>query len=90
MNWDQGYINPFTDDGFLKLNTITEQKVGGVITDQDRLIAAKQILLGISLLFAITVGAYLIKPNEGQVLLEICKTTLPPLATLIIAFYFKG
>lgn len=63
--------------------------VAGRISEKDRFRAAKQILLGISILFTINIFAYLFNPKDGKELLEICKTIFPPLATLIIAFYFK-
>lgn len=67
----------------------TEEKNFGCITEQDKLLAAKQILLGLAFVYIFTVFAFLTHPQTGDVLLEICKTVLPPLATLIIAFYFK-
>lgn len=67
----------------------TEETRIGSITEQDKLLAAKQILCGIGMIYLFTVFAFLSNPESGNVLLEICKTVLPPLATLIIAFYFK-
>lgn len=61
----------------------------GRITDRDRFLAAKQILFGLALLYVLTIIAYLFRPNEGDKLLYICTTTFPPLATLILVFYFK-
>lgn len=72
----------------LEINSKKEEKFG-CITEQDKLLAGKQILLGIGVIYLTTVLAYLIRPDTGDALLEICKTVLPPLATLIIAFYFK-
>jgi hypothetical protein len=70
------------------INTAEENKVG-CITEQDKLLAAKQILCGIGFIYIFTIFAFLTHPENGNILLEICKTVLPPLATLIIAFYFK-
>jgi hypothetical protein len=61
----------------------------GFITDKDKFIAAKQILFGLALLYIITIVAYLYKPEDGIKLLDICTTTFPPLATLILVFYFR-
>lgn len=61
----------------------------GKIGDRDRLLAAKQILLGIAILYVITLLAYLVNPDRSEKLVDICMTIFPPLATLIIAFYFK-
>lgn len=61
----------------------------GSITERDKFLAAKQILLGIAMLYVFTLIAYLLKPNEGNKLLDICTTTFPPLATLILVAYFR-
>lgn len=61
----------------------------GSITEKEKFIAAKQILLGLAVLYILTVCAYLFKPTEGGKLLDICTTTFPPLATLILVCYFR-
>ena len=61
----------------------------GSITEKDKFLAAKQILLGLAILYVLTLAAYLLRPNEGLKLLDICTTTFPPLATLILVFYFR-
>lgn len=61
----------------------------GSITEKERFIAAKQILLGLASLYTLTLLAYLFRPIEGLRLIDICTTTFPPLATLILVFYFK-
>lgn len=53
-------------------------------------IVIKKMLLSLGALFLITIAAYLIRPEQGQVLLEICKTVFPSLATLLIVLYFVG
>ncbi len=63
--------------------------VTGIITEVDRLKAAKQILLGLALLYIVTLIIFSFMPEKGSDLLEIDKMVFPPLATLIIAFYFK-
>lgn len=72
----------------LEVTGYVEQKRGN-ITEHDKLIAGKQILFGLAVLFVITECLYIFSPANGSILLEICKTVFPPLATLIIAFYFK-
>ena len=63
----------------------------GNITEKDKFLAAKQILLGLAILYLITLSAYLYKPHECQKLIDVIITILPPLATLILATYFhKG
>lgn len=61
----------------------------GKITEKDKFQAAKQILLGLAVLYVLTLVAYLIKPNQGTKLLDICTTIFPPLATIILVAYFK-
>lgn len=61
----------------------------GIITEYDRLRAGKQILLGLAVLYVMTLLAYVYVPQKGTDLIEITKMVFPPLATLIIAFYFR-
>jgi hypothetical protein len=61
----------------------------GKITDKDKFIAAKQILLWIAILYLCTLFAYLVRPVEGNKLLDIMTVTFPPLATIVLAFYFR-
>jgi hypothetical protein len=61
----------------------------GKISDRDKFTAAKQILLGIAILYIITITAFLIRPIEGVKLLDIATIIFPPLATLILAAYFR-
>lgn len=80
--------NIFRDDEF---NTDELETIGNFnqITPKEKFIAAKQILVGIALLYLLTMGAALYKPSNSTELLDICKTIYPPLATLIIACYFR-
>ena len=59
----------------------------GKITERDKLVAAKQILLGLAILYIITLFAYLFKSNEDK-LIEICMNTIPSCATFIMGAYF--
>ena len=61
----------------------------GKITEKDKFLAAKQILLGLAVLYILTVVAYLYRPSDGNKLLDICTTSFPPLATLILVAYFR-
>ena len=56
------------------------------ITPRDMLKFAKSILVVIAGLFLLGGISELIKPNCG--IFEACKTILPPIATLVIGFYF--
>lgn len=61
----------------------------GRISERDKFLAAKQILLGLAVLYVLTLIAYLFKPIQGARLIDICTTTFPPLATLILVAYFR-
>ena len=61
----------------------------GKITEKEKFQAAKQILLGIAILYILTIIVYLIRPLEGDKLIDICTTIFPPLATLILVSYFR-
>lgn len=56
------------------------------ITPRDMLKFAKSILIVIAMLFFLGGVSELIKPKCG--IFEACKTILPPIATLVIGFYF--
>ncbi len=60
----------------------------GNITEKDKFHAAKQILLGLAILYVVTLLAYLYRPLECQKLLDVITTSFPPLATLILVAYF--
>lgn len=61
----------------------------GTITEKDKFVAAKQILLGLAILYIVTIIAYLFRPVEADKLIDICTTIFPPLATLILVSYFR-
>lgn len=61
----------------------------GQLTDRDKFKAAKQILIGLAVLYVFTVTAYMIRPQNGDKLLDIITITFPPIATLILAAYFR-
>lgn len=61
----------------------------GKITEKDKFLAAKQVLLGLAILYVINILAFLIRPSDGLKLLDVATTTFPPLATLILASYFR-
>lgn len=61
----------------------------GIITAKDKFLAAKQILLGLGILYMFTIAAYLIRSLQSGKLLDICTTIFPPLATLILVAYFR-
>lgn len=62
----------------------------GKLTEREKFHAAKQILMGIAILYVFTVLAYMWNTVAGSKLLDIITVTFPPLATLILAAYFKN
>ncbi len=56
------------------------------ITPRDLMKFAKAILLGLALLFLAGAIGEIIRPNSS--IFEACKTILPPIATLVIGYYF--
>lgn len=70
-------------------NALESEGKIGQITEKEKFKAAKQILLGLAILYVITLSAYMIRPVAGNKLLDIMMVTFPPLATLILAAYFR-
>lgn len=56
------------------------------ITPRDLMKFAKAILLVLALLFALGAICEVFKPQSN--IFEACKTILPPIATLVIGYYF--
>lgn len=59
------------------------------ISEREKFKAAKQILFGLAFLYIITIIAFMYDPKDGTKLLDITTVTFPPLATLILASYFR-
>jgi hypothetical protein len=81
-------------DDLYKVESIDSQDIEtqltiGKITERDKFVAAKQILLGLAVLYVLTIIAYLFRPVDSSKLLDICTTSFPPLATLILVSYFR-
>lgn len=70
-------------------HSLEEHYTVGRISEKEKFIAAKQILLGLAVLYVITLVAYLFRPTDGVKLLDVCTTIFPPLATLILVAYFR-
>lgn len=71
-----------SQDILIKEPAISEKE----ISPKDLLRFAKSILLVLTILFLLSALSELIHPNLG--VFESCKTILPPIATLVIGFYF--
>jgi hypothetical protein len=57
--------------------------------EREKFQLAKWILLAIAILFASGAGALYRRPSEAKEIFEACKTVLPPIATLVIGYYFS-
>lgn len=58
------------------------------ISPIDRLLFAKWVLRGIFIFFIISIGVWLYQKSCGEILLEICRTGLLPIAAFVIGDYF--
>lgn len=58
------------------------------ITPFDRLQFAKWVLRGIFVFFIISIGVWLYEKACGNILMEICRTGLLPIASFVIGDYF--
>ena len=56
------------------------------ITPKDLMRFAKAILLSLALLFSLGAICEMVRPDVH--IFEACKTILPPIATLVIGYYF--
>lgn len=72
------------------INVIEEEKESGEVTSKDILKAALRILFWIAVIFIFAMSLAAIEPQPGCEILDTAKTVLPPLAALIIAFYFNN
>ncbi|HKQ53495.1 MAG TPA: hypothetical protein VJT74_14055 [Pyrinomonadaceae bacterium] len=57
--------------------------------EREKFQLAKWILLAIAILFASGAGALYRNPTNAKEIFEACKTVLPPIATLVIGYYFS-
>lgn len=60
-----------------------------LVAAEERFQLAKWVLLGTALLFVLGSSSYLLSKEAGVAIFETCKTVLPPLATLVIGYYFS-
>ena len=58
------------------------------ISPKDRLQFAKWVLRGIFAFFLVSIGVWLYQQPCGEVLLEVCRTGLLPIASFVIGDYF--
>ena len=58
------------------------------ISPKDRLLFAKWVLRGIFIFFIVSIGVWLYQKSCGEILLEICRTGLLPIASFVIGDYF--
>jgi len=70
------------DEVITNVSPLRERK----LTPVHRLSFAKSILLGLAILFVIGMLVSILTHNNE--IFDACKTVLPPIATLIIGYYF--
>jgi hypothetical protein len=58
------------------------------LSPHDRLDFAKWLLRGIFIFFILSIGVWLYQKSCGEILLEICRTGLLPIASFVIGDYF--
>jgi len=75
-------ISESNRDVLLEIPAATEEN----ITPRDLMKFAKAILMVLAVLFALGAVCDLINPQSS--IFEACKTILPPIATLVIGYYF--
>lgn len=59
------------------------------VAERERFQLAKWLLLGVGILFILGALAQLTYEQQGGPIFETCKTVLPPIATLVIGYYFS-
>ncbi len=57
--------------------------------EREKLGLAKWLLLGLAILFGLSAAADLFVGDQGKTVFEACKTIFPPIATLVIGYYFS-
>ena len=83
-----GLFENMPDDKTVTYTNVEFPGMLGKVTEKEKFTAAKQILLGLGILYVFTIMAYLLRP-EASKLLDIITVTFPPIATLILAAYFR-
>jgi Mn2+/Fe2+ NRAMP family transporter len=67
---------------------------GGVVTPRHLLAFGGWVLVGLAILMIAACAVYLNADKDHQAtakdIFELAKVTLPPIATLILGFYFRG
>jgi hypothetical protein len=58
--------------------------------EEERFWLAKWILPGLAVLFVLGIAADLLAGDQGKDVFEACKTIVPPIATLVIGYYFSN
>ena len=59
-----------------------------IYMEGEKLKLAKIVLLGLAIIFVLSGFAHIVTPTRGGVIFETCKSLLPPIATLILGYYF--
>ena len=72
----------------------SDQPGGGVVTPRHLLAFGERVLAVLAILMLAACSAYFFADKEragtAKEIFELAKVTLPPIATLILGFYFRG
>ncbi|HEX4966226.1 MAG TPA: hypothetical protein VF173_35790 [Thermoanaerobaculia bacterium] len=91
-------------EGYRGTTAATTHQYGGIATgkgdlpllleparlEEERFWLAKWLLLGLVVLFVLSAAADLFAGDQGKTVFEACKTIVPPIATLVIGYYFSN
>jgi len=57
--------------------------------DKERLSLAKSVLLGLTIIFVLSMVLFVCSPEQGRAIFEIASHGIPPIVTLILGYYFS-
>lgn len=60
-----------------------------IIDESKRFSLAKYVLIGLGIVFLISMSFAFWQPESGLPIFEACKTIIPPIITLILGYYFS-
>jgi hypothetical protein len=82
-------VSPSPDVTWLEVPDPGDGPRTGEVNPKERLNFAKSILFWLAFLFILGMAAFVLSPDKGEKIFDACKTVLPPIATLVIAYYFQ-
>ena len=60
-----------------------------VVSEREKLELGKFVLIGLSVLYTLNIIAFLVRPEQGEKLLDIATNMFTSLATIILMSYFQ-